>query len=371
MADRAQAVIDAASYVFELDMHSSEPLVAAGLISGVAALWRYGEGGVSPEAAGRAAAHAESCRSLRFGGDGGGCLYTCSSDKSVACVDVASCAVGWRVPDAHEEPVNQLCSLEGSLLATGDDGGMVKLWDTRQRAQVASFAAHDDFVSDFAYEPISKTLLSTGGDGTLCAHDVQRKKLIEKSEPIDDELLSVQIIKRGRLALCGGQDGSLYVYKWGQWGSCSDTAPGHPKSIDTLAGLDPDTVLTGSSDGLIRIVQVHPNKLLGVVGEHGEFPVECIALARERGVLASCSHDETIKLWDCSQLLDGGGGDLDSDASGAEGGGGGEGSEGESELAEGAAKRAKTSGASDAENEGEEDESESEDEGGGGFFSGL
>jgi hypothetical protein len=31
---------------------------------------------------------------------------------------------------------------------------------------------------------------------------------------------------------------------------------------------------TGSSDGLVRVVQLHPNKLVGVVGEHQDFPIE-------------------------------------------------------------------------------------------------
>jgi len=35
-----------------------------------------------------------------------------------------------------------------------------------------------------------------------------------------------------------------------------------------MVGFDADTVLTGSADGLIRIVGILPNALLGVVGEH-------------------------------------------------------------------------------------------------------
>ena len=34
------------------------------------------------------------------------------------------------------------------------------------------------------------------------------------------------------------------------------------------------TILTGSSDGLIRLCTVQPNKLLGVLGSHDDFPVE-------------------------------------------------------------------------------------------------
>jgi hypothetical protein len=37
-----------------------------------------------------------------------------------------------------------------------------------------------------------------------------------------------------------------------------------------------DTILTGSSDGLMRLCTIGPNKLLGVWGDHDDFPVECM-----------------------------------------------------------------------------------------------
>ena len=59
---------------------------------------------------------------------------------------------------------------------------------------------------------------------------------------------------------------------------------GHPSSVDALVAFDEDTVLTGSQDGLIRVISVLPNRMLGVVGEHGEFPVETLALSQDRCV---------------------------------------------------------------------------------------
>ena len=59
---------------------------------------------------------------------------------------------------------------------------------------------------------------------------------------------------------------------------------GHPSSVDALVAFDEDTVLTGSQDGLIRVISILPNRMLGVVGEHGEFPVETLALSQDRCV---------------------------------------------------------------------------------------
>lgn len=43
---------------------------------------------------------------------------------------------------------------------------------------------------------------------------------------------------------------------------------GHPECVTAVLAYDADSVLTGSSDGLIRILSIQPNRMLGVLGEH-------------------------------------------------------------------------------------------------------
>lgn len=51
-------------------------------------------------------------------------------------------------------------------------------------------------------------------------------------------------------------------------------------------------------------MQMYPNKLLGVVGDHDDFPIEKIALSHDRALLASCSHDQTVQFWDVAFLTE-------------------------------------------------------------------
>eukprot|EP00878_Enallax_costatus_P022740 GHUV01024144.1.p1 GENE.GHUV01024144.1~~GHUV01024144.1.p1 ORF type:complete len:213 (+),score=82.42 GHUV01024144.1:1348-1986(+) len=121
----------------------------------------------------------------------------------------------------------------------------------------------------------------------------------------DDELLSVAVMKHGKKVVCGSQSGVLTIWSWGYWNDCSDRFPGHPESVDTIVKWDEDTILTGSSDGALRVINILPNKLIGVVGEHADdMPVERVALSADRQLLASMSHDSCIKLWDMSILQD-------------------------------------------------------------------
>ena len=78
----------------------------------------------------------------------------------------------------------------------------------------------------------------------------------------------------------------------------------HPQSIDALCAIPSrysnaqSTILTGSSDGLLRAVQLFPTKLLGVVADHGEFPIERIAvdMGGEGRWVGSVGHEEVLKL---------------------------------------------------------------------------
>jgi len=47
-----------------------------------------------------------------------------------------------------------------------------------------------------------------------------------------------------------------------------------------------------------------PNKLIGVIGSHSDFPVERIRLSYDHHYMGSCSHDNTVRLWDVRYLYE-------------------------------------------------------------------
>jgi WD40 repeat protein len=243
----------------------------------------------------------------------------------------------WRLPQS-KAPIQCLRQLPasapcGPLLCVGDDNGGIRLWDTRMcgshnsimsgktsgkknGACVLSWEDNEDYISGFEFNADGTTLLASSADCTMSIIDIRkaanpqtRAESFRQSDNQEDELLSVQILKHGKKVVCGTQQGVLAVWSWGIWGDVSDRFPGHPASIDTLLKVDEDTVLTGSSDGLIRLVQLHPDKLLGVLGEHDGYPVEKLQFNADRSFVGSVSHDNLIRLWDASILKDDADGD--------------------------------------------------------------
>jgi hypothetical protein len=58
-----------------------------------------------------------------------------------------------------------------------------------------------------------------------------------------------------------------------------------------LSKLNLRRYVTGSSDGIIRIIGVLPNKMLGIVGEHSDMPVERMDLGADRSTVGPVHVD--------------------------------------------------------------------------------
>jgi WD40 repeat protein len=208
------------------------------------------------------------------------------------------------LPFLCSHPVNKLLQISNNVIASGDDQGCIKIWDTRQHNCIVEWKEHVDFISDMTLHPAGGHLVATGGDGRLSVYDLRKNVLAGKSDELDDELLSVSVIKNGKKIVCGSQDGVLVIFSWGTFGDMSDRFPGHPESVETVLKVDEDTILTGSSDGIIRVVQIHPNKLLGLIGDHEEFPVEVLKFSHNKRIIGSVSHVNKVHFWDVGYLYD-------------------------------------------------------------------
>ncbi|EDQ92783.1 uncharacterized protein MONBRDRAFT_21907 [Monosiga brevicollis MX1] len=306
--------------VFDVAFHPSTPIVASGLISGDIFLHNYGP---AHELKAQIEGHDAACRCLSFSDDGA-YLFSASSDKSLQVVDVATGVALYKQSRAHDHSINVIAKLgsEG-MLASGDDDGHIKLWDLRQRTSIATYRSHEDFVSDITVVPHKKTIISTGGDGRLCAHNWNTQKS-KVSDQMEDELLSVVVMKHHKKVVCGTQGGTINLFSWGLWGDFTDRMTNHPTSVDSLAKINEDILVSGSSDGVLRVmprdigsqrqhcrlmtiltsafdygsvVSVLPNKVLGVLGEHNAYPIERVRLSGDEAYLASCSHDKTVRFW--------------------------------------------------------------------------
>ncbi|XP_074307608.1 WD repeat-containing protein 55 [Silene latifolia] len=289
---------------FDIDFHPSDSLVATGLINGYLLLYRY-TADSQPQRLLKVRAHKKSCRAARFISQGRA-IVTGSPDCSILATDVETGAKVAHLENAHSAPVNRIINLTEATIASGDDAGCVKVWDTRQQSCCNTFQVHEEYISDITFAPDSMRLLVTSGDGTLSVSSLRNNKVVAQSEFCEDEPLSIVIMKNGRKVICGTQTGTLLLYSWGFFSDCSDRFVDlRPNPVDALLKLDEDRVVTGSSNGLISLVSILPNKVIQPIAEHSDYPVERLAFSHDKKFLGSISHDQTLKLWDMDELLNG------------------------------------------------------------------
>lgn len=294
--------INLGQLAFDIDFHPSQQLVTTGLINGELHLYRYTSDSV-PERVLQVQAHSESCRAARFI-NSGHAILTGSPDCSILATDVETGAAVARLEDAHGCAVNKLINLTESTVASGDDEGCIKVWDTRQQSCCNSFKVHEEYISDMTFAADSMKLLGTSGDGTLSVCNLRRNKVQAQSEFSEEELLSVVIMKNGRKVVCSSHIGNLLLYSWGCFNDCSDRFVDlSPNSVDVLLKLDEDRLITGSETGLISLVGILPNRVIQPIAEHSEYPVEGLAFSHDKKFLGSIAHDQMLKLWDMDDLL--------------------------------------------------------------------
>lgn len=298
--------LETQEHCFDTQFHPREPILAAATITGEVELHRFD---LEASTAGRVRliqSHKKSCRTAKFVSSSTQLLASTSADKFAALSDVETGACVWRCKlKAAGYSVLVLAGKE--RFAVGDDNGGLRIFDGRAAKAAVSWSENDDFIADLAMGTDGTSLCAVSGDGTLAVYDIRKggeKGLIAMSDFQDDELLSIAIVKQGTKVICGTQTGPLPIFSWGDFGDQKDRIKGHPMSVDAMVKLSEDGILTGSSDGKIRVVAVHSKGLgsgvLGLLGEHGsaEYPMERLALSADEKLLASTAHGKpSVLLW--------------------------------------------------------------------------
>ncbi|NXJ84398.1 WDR55 protein, partial [Trogon melanurus] len=282
-------------------LHPGRPLLAAGDVDGDVYLFSYSCTEGENRQLWSSGHHLKSCRDVVFSPDGQK-LLTVSKDKSIHLLTVEEGRLETRFPKAHGSALNCVLPIDNHIFATGDDVGALKVWDLRKGDAILEARQQEEYISAMAVDGNGKILLTASGDGTLGVFNVKRRRFELLSEPQNGDLTSVALLKRGRKVACGSSEGTVYLFNWDGFGAASDRFALRAESVDCMVPITDSIVCVGSMDGVIRAVNILPNRVLGCVGQHLGEPIEQLAVASDGRLLASCAHDQKVKFWDVSSL---------------------------------------------------------------------
>ena len=73
-----------------------------------------------------------------------------------------------------------------------------------------------------------------------------------------------------------------------------------------MVKFDENLLITGCEDGLIRVVQVHPNRISSIIGGDVDpedlVPLSALSLSYDKKLLAVANHDDIVQIYNVSDL---------------------------------------------------------------------
>ncbi|XP_018417399.1 PREDICTED: WD repeat-containing protein 55 [Nanorana parkeri] len=320
--------------------HPTRDILAAGDLDGDVFVYSYScveDGNKELWSSGH---HLKSCRDSAFSTDGQQ-LFTISKDKSIHIMNVEEGKLVKRITKAHDSPpfmmvrlsrearASLVWCLRSPSLVLGKSflpihwtvvttdvgllgwGGVLDVWtaqgrwsseESRLSLNVLELRAIRLSLLHWTADPASSELPELRGDGTMGVFNIKRRRFELLSEYQNGDLTSISIMKRGKKVACGSSEGTIYLFNWNGFGATSDRFAVKAESIDCMIPVNDHIVCTGSMDGVIRAINILPNRVIGTVGQHPGEPIEQLAKSYDGKFLASCAHDQKVKFWDVSSI---------------------------------------------------------------------
>ena len=187
-------------------------------------------------------------------------------------------------------------SPDGSLLATGDSNGYLRLWQVTTGQQRLICRGHAGWVLAVDFSPDGKKLASGSNDQDVRLWDVQTGNGLKTLQGHTNMVWSVRFSPDGQQLASGSHDQTIKVWDVAT-GQCCQTLRSHTSGIFTVVFSPEGQILASSSmDRTVKLWNLTTGNVVQTLAGHRDA-VLSLDFSQKGHMLASGGRDNTVRLW--------------------------------------------------------------------------
>lgn len=219
-------------------------------------------------------------------------------------------------------------SPDNSLLVTGSEDQVVRVWDVASQRLKCKLAGHSQDIYSVEFMPNGQEVVSGSGDRTVRIWDIEKARCrlvlnvtsglaggstettttaegsAASKKPIDAGITSIALSPNGRFLAAGALDRSIRLWETDMGRAC-ETLEGHRDSVYSVAfAPDGRHLISGSLDKTIKVWQFDSSEDLSrgtckytILG-HKDFVLSVAGTPPDGRWIISGSKDRSVQFWD-------------------------------------------------------------------------